>query len=150
MRILKFYAEKDRAHWLSEIGKCDWSAGRLLYELLRDDRLKGVVGQTADVLMLTDGKRLAAFCTLAPLDDIQPTELTPWIGFLYTFPAYRGHRYAGRLLAYAENAAKESGGTFVYISTTHTGLYEKYGYEFLKTAKDTDGGDSRIYRKPLM
>lgn len=88
-------------------------------------------------------------CTLAPLDDIQPTELSPWIGFVYTFPEYRGHHYAGILLEYAESLACVMGKEYIYISTGHTGLYEKYGYEFFKTEKDVLGEDSRVYRKHI-
>ena len=32
------------------------------------------------------------------------------------------------------------GKEYTYISTGHTGLYEKYGYEFFKTEKDVSGG----------
>lgn len=88
-------------------------------------------------------------CTLAPLDDIQPTELSPWIGFVYTFPEYWGHHYAGILLEYAESLACVMGKEYIYISTGHTGLYEKYGYEFFKTEKDVLGEDSRVYRKHI-
>jgi len=45
--------------------------------------------------MLTDGEKLVAFCTFAPRDEIWPTDLTPWIGFVYTYPEYRGRRNAG-------------------------------------------------------
>ena len=96
-----------------------------------------------------DGEELVAFCTFAPLDDIQPTDLTPWIGFLYTFPKYRGHRYAGMLLDYGESIATVMGREYIYISTGHTGLYEKYGYEFFRTEKDIHGEESRVYRKAL-
>ena len=90
-----------------------------------------------------------SFCTLAPMDDIQPTELAPWIGFVYTFPEYRGHHYAGVLLDYAECLATAMDYGYIYISTGHTGLYEKYGYEFYRLEKDIEGGDSRVYRKDL-
>ena len=99
--------------------------------------------------MLVEGEALIAFCTLAPKDDIQPTDLTPWIGFVYTFPNHRGHRYAGMLLDYAESIATVMEKEYIYISTGHTGLYEKYGYEFYKMEKDIEGEDSRVYRKNL-
>lgn len=53
------------------------------------------MGDTAIVPMLVNGDRLVSFCTFAPFDDIHPTEFTPWIGFVYTFPEYRGHHYVG-------------------------------------------------------
>ena len=66
---------------------------------------KQKLGGTALVPMLVDEDRLVSFCTFAPKDDIQPTDLSPWIGFLYTFPEYRGNKYAGMLLDYAESIA---------------------------------------------
>ena len=99
--------------------------------------------------MLVDEDRLVSFCTFAPKDDIQPTDLSPWIGFLYTFPEYRGNKYAGMLLDYAESIATVMEREYIYISTNHNGLYEKYGFEFYKTEKDMNGEDSIIYRKNL-
>lgn len=149
MKIIEFFTSDNKEHWLNEIAKSDWGAGQYLYQLLRDGRLKGMVGETAMVPMLVDGEQLIAFCTFAPLDDIQPTDMSPWVGFAYTFPQYRGHRYLGLLLDYAESNAAIIGKESIYISTGHTGLYEKYGYEFLKMEKDIGGEDSRVYRKVL-
>lgn len=38
---------------------------------------------------------------------------------------------------------------YIYISTNHIGLYEKYGYEFFQMMKDVGGEDSRVYRKAM-
>ena len=89
------------------------------------------------------------FCTLAELDDIRDTTLSPWIGFVYTFPQYRGHRYMGILLDAAHDAAKKDGASQIYISTGETGLYEKYGYSFYQMMKDMNGEDSRVYRREV-
>ncbi len=149
MRIIEYFTTENKEYWLNEMEKSDWGAGKYLYQLLRDNRLKSLVGETALVPMLVDGDKLISFCTLAPLDDIQPTDMSPWVGFAYTFPQYRGHRYLGLLLDYAESVAANMGMEYIHISTGHTGLYEKYGYEFFKMEKDIDGEDSRIYRKAL-
>lgn len=93
---------------------------------------------------------LVSFCTFADKADIQPTELTPWIGWVYTFPEYRGNRYAGKLLNYAETLAEEVGFKNIYISTNHERLYEKYGYEFFEMMKDMHGEDSRVYVRYLL
>ncbi|MGM9659996.1 MAG: GNAT family N-acetyltransferase [Faecousia sp.] len=151
MKIIEYFTSDNQSHWLKEIQKSDWEAGQYLFTLLRDGKLKDLVGQTALVPMLIEEEtqKLVSFCTFAPLDDIQPTQLTPWIGFVYTFPEYRGHRYAGKLMAFAESLATIMGKEAVYISTGHTGLYEKYGYEFYQILKDVGGEDSRVYRKAL-
>ena len=149
MKIIEYFTAENKKYWLNEIGKSDWGAGQYLYQLLKENSLKRMVGETALVPMLVDGNKLIAFCTFAPLDDIQPTDLSPWIGFVYTFSQYRGHRYVGMLLDYAECIATIMGNEYIYISTGHTGLYEKYGYEFFRMDKDIGGVDSRVYRKAL-
>lgn len=149
MKIIEYFTAENKEYWLNEIGKSDWGAGQYLYQLLRENSLKRMVGETALVPMLVDENRLISFCTFAPLDDIQPTDLSPWIGFAYTFPQYRGHRYLGLLLDYAECIAAIMGREYIYISTGHIGLYEKYGYDFFKMDKDIGGEDSRVYRKAL-
>ena len=151
MRVIEYFTAENQEHWLKEIRKSDWEAGQYLYTLLRDGKLKELVGQTALVPMLIqeETQKIVSFCTFAPLDDIQPTDLSPWVGFVYTFPEYRGHRYAGKLLSYAEGLAAVMGKEYLYISTGHIGLYEKYGYEFYQILKDVSGEDSRVYRKAL-
>ena len=149
MEIIEYFSSGNREHWLSEIGKSDWSAGHFLKKLLETEKFKETVGENSEVLLLSDEEELVSFCTFADFDDIQPTELTPWIGFVYPFPKHRGHRHAGKLLAYAEKLAKEKGFEKIHISTNHVGLYEKYGYEFFQIMKDIDGEDSRVYIKNL-
>ena len=124
-------------------------AGQYLHELLKNQKLKQLVGENTRVLMLTDGENLVSFCTFAEKDDIQPTDLTPWVGWVYTFPKYRGNCCIGKLLSYIETLAEEDGVKNIYISTNHTGLYEKYGYEFFKIMKDMHGEDSRVYVRHL-
>ena len=149
MRVIEFFTAENKEHWLKELKKCDWDAGQYLHHLLKGNELKKMVGEAAPVPMLVDEERLVSFCTFAPLDDIQPTELTPWVGFVYTFPEYRGHGYMGILLDHVESLATIMGKEYLHISTNHVGLYEKYGYEFFRMDKDIEGGDSRVYRKTL-
>ena len=147
MDIINYFTTDNKEYWLAKIGKCDWGAGKYLCELIRNDTFFDMVGQNSRLLMLVDGDELISFCTLAQMDDIQPTTLTPWMGFVYTFPEYRGHRYMGRLFEEIGKILKEEGYSKVYISTDHEGLYEKYGCTFMTEAKALSGDDSRIYVK---
>ncbi|MBQ8319217.1 MAG: GNAT family N-acetyltransferase [Lachnospiraceae bacterium] len=149
MEIIEFFSTDNKEYWLSKLKECDWGAGQYLEKLLREEKLKQLVGESTKVLMLVDGDNLVSFCTFAEKDDVQPTDLTPWIGWVYTFPDYRGKRYAGKLLSHAEALAKEAGIKNIYISTNHIGLYEKYGYEFFQVMKDIEGEDSRVYVRNL-
>lgn len=149
MKVIDYFSAENQPYWLSKIKESDWGAGQYLYALLNDKTLKSLVGENTRVLMLVEGEELISFCTFAEKDDIQPTELTPWIGFVYTFPEYRGNHYSGKLLSYAEELAKAEGIENIYISTNHVGLYEKFGYEFFDIMKDIEGEDSRVYVRRL-
>ena len=150
MEIICFHDSDRQAHWLQEIKRSDWGPGALLHRLLSEDKFFDAVGNGSKVLMLTDGDELISYCTYALWDDIQPTELTPWMGFIYTFPEHRGHRYAGLLMAEVERLAKAEGVAEVYISTNHVGLYEKYGCEFVTMMNDMEGIPSRVYVKNVL
>lgn len=147
MQVIDYYSSGRQEHWLNEIKKSDWSAGQFLYELLSENKFKDAVGEKSKVLLLVDEDELISFCTYAEKDDIQPTTLTPWIGFVYTFPKYRGHHYVGDLFLEIEKLAEADGVHDIFISTNHIGLYEKYGCEFYQMMNDMDGQPSRVYRK---
>lgn len=149
MNVIEYFNSDDKEYWLSKIKESDWGAGAFLHDLLKKQKLGELVGEKTRVLLLVDGGELVSFCTLAEKDDIQPTDLTPWVGWLYTFPQYRGKHLAGKLLCHAEALAREDGADAIYISTNHTGLYEKYGYKFFDIMKDIDGEDSKVYTKRL-
>ena len=147
MQVIEYHNCGRREHWLEQIKKSDWSAGQFLYQLLKENKFFEMVGEKSRVMLLVDGDDLISFCTYAEKDDIQPTELTPWIGYVYTFPQYRGHRYQGKLFQEIEKLAKAESVREIYISTDHIGLYEKYGCEFFQTMYDRRNGEPcRVYR----
>lgn len=149
MQVIDYFNCDRSEYWLEQIKKSDWDAGQYLYSLLRENKFKNAVGENSKVLMLINGDELVSFCTYSEKDDIQPTELTPWIGFVYTFPKYRGNRYIGQLFLEIEKIAKAENVHDIFISTNHTGLYEKYGCEFYQIMSDMNGELSRVYRKRI-
>ena len=64
---------------------------------------------------------------------------------VYTFPAYRHQRIAGKLLHELAEIARQNGENRVYIATDHANVYEKYGCTYLDSRSDIDGEISRIY-----
>lgn len=146
MTIISFFESERQSDWLEKIRQSDWSAGRYLYRLLKENSFHDLLGERSDLLLLTEADALLAFCTYAERDEIPDASLKPWVGFVYTFPAYRGRRRMGKLLEYAYHRAKAEGLPCVHISTDHIGLYEKYGCAYWRTMKDAQGNDCRIYR----
>ena len=101
--------------------------------------------------MLTENDNLISFCTLAEEDEIKDTELKPWLGFVYTFPKYRGKRCIAKLIEYACTKAIEAEYNALYISTDQKGLYENFGFEYTGISKMSIYGDmSMIYKRNLI
>ena len=85
MEIIDFYSSPKREYWLNKIRLCDWRAGAYLCQLIDNEQFYSVLGESSRLLLLTEGDKLLSFCTLTERDQVD-TELTPWIGFVYTFP----------------------------------------------------------------
>lgn len=146
MRIIRYYQSQDKEHWKNEIGKSDWSAAKLLYTLLDKNELKKMCGNSTEIYLLEDDNKLVSFAVLAEQDEIDAPELSPWIGFVYTFPEYRGKHNAGKLIEHICSMTKTER---IYISTEETGLYEKYGFTFWKIMTNREGKATRVYVKEL-
>ncbi len=149
MKITNFFESAEQAALIAKIADCDWSAARFLVELLQKGTFRETLGGWGELYLLMDGEKLVSFATLTNQDAVRDESLYPWIGFVYTVPEYRGHRYAGRVLAYAEAVAASRGYGSVYIATDHVGLYEKYGYGYLENRIDCWGDNERVLVKAL-
>ena len=144
MKIINYFRDDRQAHWLGEIGRCEWRAAKFLARLLEEGRFHQTLGE-GTLLLLSEGDALVSFLTLARRDCVDAPELTPWIGFVHTAPEHRGHRHVGQLINHAAQLAADHGAQRVYICTDHVGLYEKYGFTYLENRISIYGEDSRVY-----
>ncbi|WP_304684204.1 GNAT family N-acetyltransferase [Ileibacterium valens] len=149
MIVVEFFSMNQPTEILEQIKDADWSGAKSLSRLLEEGSFHDRLGENARLLLLMEDEELAAFCTFADHDDVPDTNLAPWIGYVYTSEKFRGKRCAGQLIEAAERMAREDNDEYVYISTGHRGLYEKYGYELFTTLKNKHGQDSGIYRKKI-
>lgn len=149
MNIINYFESENKAVLLNKLSQVDWSAARFLTELLSKNTFFSMLGGEGSLYLLMEGDTLVSFLTLTRQDSVRDESLYPWIGFVYTVPEFRGHRYAGLLLAHAEKIAAKQGHTRVHIATDHVGLYEKYGYTYLENRIDFWGSDERVLYKDL-
>lgn len=149
MKVLEYYKLENKEYWLEKIALSDWGAGKYLYELIKDNQLKKFCGHKTEVLLLVHEEELISFCTYAFQDDINAHDYYPWLGFVYTFPKYRGNRYFGILVKYANALAVKDNYKNLYISTNEIGLYEKYGFKFFGKMKDIHNDESLVYIKEV-
>lgn len=147
--ITDFDESDYQEYWIEQMERSDWSAAQFLAKLLRENTFCETCGKKSKLFLLTDGESLISFCTFAEKDDIPDTELTPWIGFVYTFEEYRHNGCMRKLISFVEEYAKKNKVRKLYISTDQDNLYEHFGYKFLTVLKDIRGNNSKIYVKRI-
>lgn len=93
--------------------------------------------------------RIVGMVTIMKSDYYPLPEIYPWISTLFVTEEYRGHKISGKLIDFANNYAKEIGFDRTYIPTEYVGLYEKYGYCYIKDIVNYENGIDRLYAKDL-
>lgn len=76
-------------------------------------------------------------------------EIYPWVSGIFVAEDCRGYRVSEKLIDFANRYAKENGFEKTYIPSEHAGLYEKYGYRYLKDIVNYGNGKDRLYVKEL-
>ena len=97
---------------------------------------------------LVDGQ-IVGMASLCKTDYYPLPEICPWVSSLFVSEEYRGRRISETLIDFANQYAKELGFDRTYIPTEHVGLYEKYGYRYLRDIVNYGGGTDRLYCKEL-
>ncbi len=97
---------------------------------------------------IIDG-RIIGMVTIMKSDYYPLPEIYPWVSTLFVSEEYRGCRISGKLIDFANEYAKDIGFDRTYIPTGYVGLYEKYGYCYIKDIVNYGGDTERLYAKEL-
>lgn len=93
-----------------------------------------------------DGEKIVGGLGVIENDFHDRKDLTPNICAVYTEEDYRGRGIAGKLLNMVVKELKEKGISPVYLITSHTDFYERYGWELYCMAQgDGEPEMSRMY-----
>ena len=93
--------------------------------------------------------RIVGMATFMKTDYYPLTEIFPWVSTVFVDERFRGRRISGRLIEAANAYALSLGFDRTYIPSEHIGLYEKYGYVYLRDIVNYGGGVDRLYVKEL-
>ena len=93
--------------------------------------------------------QIVGMVTIMKSDYYPLPEVFPWISTLFVSETFRGNRISGKLIDFANEYAKDIGFNRTYIPTGHIGLYEKYGYCYIKDIVNYGGDTDRLYTKEL-
>ncbi|MBO4685701.1 MAG: GNAT family N-acetyltransferase [Lachnospiraceae bacterium] len=132
--------------FLQFVEKCSWTEVR--------DHIAGLIRNweftewETMFAAVRDGK-IIGMASLLKTDYYPLPEIFPWVSCVFVEKEFRGDRISGKLIDAANRYAKEQGFTKTYIPTEYTGLYERYGYTYVKDIVNYGGGTDRLYVKEL-
>ncbi len=91
--------------------------------------------------------QIIGMVTIMKSDYYPLPEIFPWISTLFVSENHRGNRISEKLIDFANQYAKNIGFDKTYIPTEYIGLYEKYGYRYVKDIVNYGNGIDRLYEK---
>lgn len=95
------------------------------------------------------GGQVIGMASLLKTDYYPLPEIGPWVSSLFVTEEWRGLRISEKLIGHANAYARALGFDKTYIPSEHIGLYEAYGYRYLKDIVNYGGGTDRLYVKEL-
>lgn len=95
------------------------------------------------------GGKVVGMTSIMKTDYYPVTDIYPWVSCVFVTEDYRGQRLSAKLIAKANEYAKDLGFERTYIPSEHNGLYERYGYTYLRDIVNYGGDVDRLYVKEL-
>ena len=96
-----------------------------------------------------DGGRIVGHASLLKTDYYPLPEICPWVSTIFVTEDCRGRKISGQLIAAANEYAKSLGFVRTYIPSESMGLYEHYGYRYLRDIVNYGGGTDHLFVKDL-
>ena len=125
---------------------CSWTdAKEHIAGMIRDWEFTGWETMFAAV---ADGK-IVGMASALKTDYYPLPEIFPWVSCIFVSEEYRGRKISGELIAAANRYLMQQGFDRSYIPTEYTGLYEHYGYRYVRDIVNYGGGTDRLYAKEL-
>lgn len=98
---------------------------------------------------IIDGK-IVGMVEIMKTDYYPITDIFPWITCVFVTEEYRGNRISEMMIDFANEYAKGLGFKRTYIPTDIVGLYEKFGYFYIKDIVNYGNCIDRLYVKELL
>lgn len=95
---------------------------------------------------IADGK-IVGMASVMKTDYYPLAEIYPWVSCVFVSEDFRGQKISGELIEYANRYLKENDFGRSYIPAEFFGLYERYGYRYLKDIVNYDGGTDHLFVK---
>ena len=97
----------------------------------------------------TEGGRIIGMASVMKEDYYPLPDIYPWVSTLFVSEEYRGLRVCEKLVACANDYLRAQGFSRSYIPSEYAGLYERYGYSYVRDITNYGGSSDHLYVKNL-
>ena len=144
MRVSKGTPLADKL--LRFVENCSWPEVRdHIADLVRNWRF---TDWEAMFVAMADG-RIIGMASVMKEDYYLLPELYPWVSCIFVSEEYRGLRVSGKLIECANRYLRDAGFERSFIPSGHVGLYERYGYSYVRDITNYGGCTDHLYMKSL-
>ena len=131
---------------LAFVENCSWVEVKdHVAEVIRNGALSGWETFFA---ALEDG-HVCGMAAVLKTDYYPLPDVFPWVSCIFVSEDRRGRGICGELISSANRYLKSLGFDRSYIPTEAKGLYEHYGYRYVREIVNYAGGTDRLYMKEL-
>lgn len=102
------------------------------------------------MFVAVDGNKIVGHASVMKSDYYPLPDIFPWITTVFVTEEYRGMGICGMMIDYINQYVTELGFSRTYIASEHFGIYEKYGYEYLKDIVNYGGDTDHLFKKDLL
>lgn len=96
-----------------------------------------------------DKDKIVGHASILKTDYYPLPEISPWISTVFVTEEYRGMKISGLMIDFINKYAKELGFDKTYMPSEHFGIYEKYGYKYIKDIVNYGGGIDHLFFKRI-
>lgn len=142
------YLENNQKLWnelIEYANKCTWEA----WPILAQKMLQNNFSEREKVFVVTEGEKIAWYCTFTKEDWIPNCDYTPFIWFIFVDEKYRWKRCSEKIINAVEGYARTLNFKELYIVSDHKWLYEKYWFAPIDIKTDELWRSETIFKREI-
>ena len=145
--VRKVDSETPLAEQLLEfVRNCSWTEVK---EHIADKVRKWEFTDWETMFVAMAGDQIIGMVSVLKEDYYPLPDVYPWVSTVFVSEEYRGLRISEKLIACANDYLRENGFSKSYIPSSHVGLYERYGYSYIRDITNYGGTDDHLFVKNI-
>ena len=133
-------------HLLQFVTNCSWTEVK---DHIADKIRNWEFNDWETMFVAMTGDQIIGMVSVLKEDYYPLPDLYPWVSTVFVSEEYRGLRISEKLIACANDYLREKGFSKSYIPSDHVGLYERYGYSYVRDITNYGGTDDHLFEKNI-